>query len=182
MIAAVTNDRLRTASHTPPDAVVVGRINGLCGTRGWIKVFSYTRPRENLLDYNPWQLLVGSKWRTCRVLGAKKHGAGLIAALQGFDDRDAAATLLQSDIAIARKQLAAPSAGEYYWADLIGMEVRNGDNEVLGKVVGLRETGANDVLQVRGDRERLIPFVEGVYVTAVDLAAGRIEVDWHPDD
>ena len=164
------------------EPVIVGRIHGLFGTRGWVKVLSYTRPRENLLTYQPWHVRSDAGWQAFEVSAARKHHGGLIAALVGIDDRDAAARLLRSDVAIERAQLATLANDEYYWADLIGLRVVNLQNEDLGTVKAVLETGANDVLHVHGERERLVPFVRGVHVAEVDLDQGRIRVDWHADD
>lgn len=164
------------------DPIVVGRINGLFGTHGWVKAFSYTRPRENLLDYTTWYLRNGRSWQAYALGAAKRHGSGLIASLNGVEDRDTAATLLRCDIAIERQQLAVPATGEYYWADLIGLHVVNREGEPLGRVAGLIDTGANDVLRVEGLVQRLIPFVEGVYIDEINWEAAEIRVDWHVDD
>lgn len=162
--------------------VVVGRVSGLFGTRGWVKVHSHTRPRDNVLAYRPWYLRHGDGWEGYEVTAARRHGATLVAALGGIGDRDAAAALLRRDIAVDRTQLGDGRPGEYFWADLVGLEVVDAGGKRFGTVSGLLETGANDVLCVSGERERLIPFVEGVYVLDVDLDAGRISVDWHADD
>ena len=87
-----------------------------------------------------------------------------------------------ADVAVHRRQLPAAEAGRYYWVDLIGLSVVNREGIALGTVIALMETGANDVLVVQGERERLIPFVLGRVVLDVDLEAGVIEVDWLPDD
>jgi 16S rRNA processing protein RimM len=164
------------------DLIVVGRINGLFGTRGWVKALSYTRPRDNLLNFDPWYLRAGDTWQTYELAGARRHGRSLIASLRGVDDRDSAATLLRRDIAVERAQLPAIDPGEYYWVDLIGLRVVNRNGADLGRVTGLLETGATDVLQVAGRTEYLIPFVNGVYIDAIDLTKAEITVDWHPDD
>ena len=160
----------------------VGRINGLFGTRGWVKVFSHTRPRENLLTYNPWFLRTEGQWQCFQVLEARAQHGGVIARLAGVDDRDQAGVLVRRDVAIAREQLGPASADDFYWADLVGLRVINRSGEELGRVSSLLETGAHDVLQVEGTREYLIPFVRGVYVLAVDLPGGDMHVDWHLDD
>lgn len=164
------------------DSVIVGRINGLFGTHGWVKVLSYTRPRENLLTYQPWHLQLGTDWQEYQVRAARRHHGGLIASLTGVDDRDAAAQLLRRDVAIERAQLAKLDEGEYYWTDLIGLHVVNLQNEDLGQVKAVLETGANDVLHVQGESERFIPFVPGIYVADVNLDSRQIRVDWHIDD
>ena len=164
------------------DFILIGRINGLFGTRGWVKVFSYTRPRDNLLQYNPWYLHSAGEWRRYAVCEARRHYGGVVALLEGVADRDQAALLVRHDLAIDRSQLLAASADEYFWSDLIGLRVVNQQQQELGRVAGLIETGANDVLRVVGAVERLIPFVRGIYVLDINLASGEMQVNWHQDD
>ena len=164
------------------DFIHVGRINGLFGTRGWVKVFSHTRPRENLLTYNPWFLRAEGEWQAFEVMEARQHHGGVIARLGDVDDRDKAAVLVRRDVAITREQLGPAPPNDFYWADLVGLRVVNRDGEELGRVSSLMETGAHDVLRVEGDREYLIPFVRNVYVLSVDLTGGEMRVDWHIDD
>jgi len=169
-----------------PRRVRMGRIHGLFGVRGWVKVYSHTVPPENILDYPVWQVRVGDGWRALRVLDGRPHGKTLVAYLadsdgQPIDDRDAAAALLDAEIAVARDELPPAEPGTYYWADLIGCRVHNLEGEALGEVEGLVETGANDVLVVRGERERMVPFVRDLYLKEVDLDARRVLVDWDPD-
>ena len=114
----------------------VGRINGLFGTRGWVKVFSHTRPRENLLTYNPWFLRTEGQWQPFQVLEARQHHGGVIARLAGVDDRDQAGVLLRRDIAISREQLGPASGDDFYWADLVGLRVINRSGEELGLGIG----------------------------------------------
>jgi 16S rRNA processing protein RimM len=144
-------------------------------------VYSYTQPRENIIQYQPWQLNQGGDWQPRQVAEGRRHGKGVIARLAGCEDRDQAMLLMDSEIGIRRDQLPAPGPGEYYWSDLQGLEVVTEKGESLGRVDHLIETGANDVLVVKGDRERLIPFVMQQVVTRVDLGAGTIQVDWDKD-
>ena len=169
-------------SHPLIEFLPVGRINGLFGTRGWVKVFSHTRPRENLLTYNPWYLHSDGEWQPFDVVEARQHHGGVIARFAGIDDRDQAATLVRRDVAITREQLGPAPVDDVFWADLIGLRVVNSDGQELGRVSGLLETGAHDVLRIDGAREYLIPFVRKVYVVAVDVPGGELRVDWHPDD
>jgi len=164
------------------DYIVVGRINGLHGVRGWVKVFSHTQPRENILSYATWYLKRQGAWVAIPLEDGRSHGKGIVAKLKGYDDRDAAAALMETTIAIRREQLPQAVPGEYYWADLEGLKVSNLEGVELGMVDHLLETGANDVLVVRqGKTERLIPFVQGQFVKHIDLAAGEMTVDWDPD-
>jgi 16S rRNA processing protein RimM len=162
--------------------IVVGRITGLYGVRGWVKVFSHTQPRENILTYATWYLKRQGAWVASEIETGRMQGKGVVAKLRGCDDRDAAAALMGIDVAIHREQLPEAASGEYYWADLTGLEVVNLDGVGLGVVDHLLETGANDVLVVlRDGEERLIPFVQGPFVKNVDLAEGVITVDWDPE-
>jgi len=161
--------------------VRVGRISGLFGVKGWVKLYSYTEPRDGLLEYDPLLLGENEDWRPVRLAEARVHGKGLIGLFEGIGDRDQAAALVGLELTVLRSQLPDMGPGEVYWVDLIGLAVDNVDGETLGTVERLLETGANDVLVVSGDRERLIPFVRDEVVKEIDLAAGRIVVDWGLD-
>ena len=159
--------------------IVVGRIAGVFGVRGWVRVRSFTDPPGNILRYGPW--CVGDTiHKDYRVTDGSVHGRGVIAHLEGVDDRDVARALIGASIRVPRAQFDAPAPGEFYWSDLIGLQVMNLEGIVLGRVSELLETGANDVLVVQDDRRRLVPFVPAV-VRSVDLATGLISVDWDPD-
>lgn len=159
----------------------MGRITGLFGVKGWVKVYSYTEPREAILDYGGYFLSQDNGWRQIKVAEGKKHGKGVILRLDGVDDRDQAAVLIDCEIAVARDVLPAAGHGVYYWADLEGLRVEHRDGTDLGRVAYLLETGANDVLVTNGKPERLIPFVLDEVVLDVDLANGVIRVDWELD-
>ncbi|NIR61630.1 MAG: ribosome maturation factor RimM [Gammaproteobacteria bacterium] len=164
----------------PDRLIILGRIAGLYGVAGWVRVVSYTRPREAIVGYSPWHLRRGQGWRAREVREGRRRGSRVIARLAGCENRDAARALIGADIAVRRGQLPPTAPGEYYWADLIGLAVETLDGAALGEVAGVMETGANDVLVVRGERERLIPFVQDEVVKAVDLEAGVVRVDWDP--
>ncbi len=144
-------------------------------------MFSYTQPREAILDYERWWLQRGADWQSATVAEGKRHGKTVIARLEACEDRDAAATLVGADIAVERAELPAVENGSYYWADLEGLRVVHRDGTELGRVAYLLETGANDVLVTEGERERLIPFVAGEIILDVDLENGVIHVDWEWD-
>jgi 16S rRNA processing protein RimM len=163
--------------------VLVGRIVGLYGVQGWLKIESWTEPRTRIFSYQPWQLVAAPDVAT-EISGVKgrPQGKGLIAQFPGVDGRDAAAALVGQDIYVARELLPPPGKDEYYWVDLEGLEVVTTEGVVLGRVTHLFATGANDVVVVRDEsRERLIPFVQGSYVRSVDLSGGRMVVDWDPE-
>jgi 16S rRNA processing protein RimM len=161
--------------------VILGRIAGAHGVRGWVKVVSHTEPRANILAYERWQLRRAEGWQSYAVAEGQGGGGRVLARLEGVSTRDEAAALTGADVAVLRDELPAPAEGEYYWTDLEGMTVRDLAGRVLGCVQALFSTGANDVMVVRGDRERLLPFVHGTVVKDVDLAAREIRVDWDAD-
>jgi len=163
------------------DSIVVGKVAGVYGVRGWVRVLSYTRPKENILDLSPWRIVLGGETVETSLLDGRLHGKGLVAQLDKCADRDQAMAWVGADIEVARSQLPAAGEDEYYWADLIGLQVVTTGGAVLGEVTDLMETGANDVLVVNGESEHLIPAVFDRYILRVDLEQGRIEVDWEPE-
>lgn len=161
--------------------ITLGRVTGPWGVKGWIKVTPYADTPADLCGLTHWSLQRGGTWQEFEVAESRPHGASVVAWLVGCDDRDTAAALKGSDIAVAREALPAPTRGEYYWADLVGLKVVNLQGEVLGEVTGLVATGANDVLRVvSADTERLLPYVAHV-IREVDLARGEIRVEWGLD-
>ena len=185
--------------------IVLGQISGVYGVRGWVKIHSYTAPRENILSYAPWQIRLpgraevaktqeqlfgrsserpGEPWRSVTMLDGRTQGKGIVAHLEGWDTPEAALSLVGAEIAMPRAQLPAPAKGEYYWSDLIGLQVQGVDNAPLGTVEALMETGANDVLVVQqsgiSGKKHLIPYIDGVIVS-VDLDAKVLRVDWDID-
>ncbi len=166
--------------------IQIGHINGVHGVRGWVKIFSDTRPKENIFNYTPWWVETRQGWREVKRTDSRPQGKGLVAQFEGLDDRDQALLWVNCKIGIKPEQLPEAKEGEYYWADLIGLEVVNPEGEFLGKVFELLETGGHDVMVVRGEEgEHLIPFVPKVYILNVDLGTdtepGKIEVDWQQD-
>jgi len=160
--------------------VELGRISGLFGVRGWVKVFSDTAPRSHILAYSSWYLKRPDGWKEYRLQEGRAHGKGVVARLEGCEDRDQAAELIGSGIAVPRDRLPAPDPDEYYWTDLEGLRVRTLEGGDLGVVDHLFATGSNDVLVVKGERKRLLPFIDGV-ISDVDLRQRVISVDWDPD-
>ncbi|OGA02506.1 MAG: 16S rRNA processing protein RimM [Betaproteobacteria bacterium RIFCSPLOWO2_02_64_14] len=158
----------------------MGRITAPYGVKGWVRVVPFTAATGNLLRYRSWWMGHGERWEERQVAQARVHGAAVVAQLLGCEDRDAATALRGKEVAVPRAALPAAKENEFYWADLFGLKVVNVVGEELGVVVRIFETGANDVLVVRGERERLIPFVAAV-IQKVDLASGIIRVDWGAD-
>jgi 16S rRNA processing protein RimM len=169
------NDRKDTGRKL----VELGHVSGVHGVRGWLKIHSLTEPREAIFEYQPW--LLGKSLQATRVRQGKKHGNRLIALLENIDDREQAEGLVNEPIAVYRDQFPELPDDRYYWTDLLGLSVVLEDGRELGKIDNMLATGANDVMVVRGDKERLVPFVQGQYVTSVDLDGGIIVVDWDPD-
>lgn len=168
-------------AETGSRRVVLGKITAPFGVKGWVKLQSWTEPPEKIIAYRSWLLDRAGAWHEWQVAEGRAHGNSVIARLEAVSDRDEAASLAGTHIAVYREQLPALPPGQYYWADLIGLEVRLEDGRSLGRVQGLMATGANDVLVVRGERERLIPFLRGQVVKQVDPGAGIICVDWDAD-
>jgi len=181
------------------DKVILGRITGVYGVQGWLKVFSYTDPMESIIDYNPWYIRAGNRkkapWTEVKLAAGKRHAKTVIVRLEDCDDRDQAMAYIGSEIAIELEQLEQlQGKDEYYWRDLFGLRVVNLQGVELGVVKDLMETGVNDVLVVvsekevtekekdgAGYKERLIPWTMHNAIIAVDLEQGVIEVDWDPD-
>lgn len=168
------------------DLVVLGKIFSVHGIRGEVKVYSYTDPLDNLLDYRHWTLTRDGEVRQVELASGRLHGKALTAKIKGLDDRDEARGYTGFFICVPRSQLPALQDDEFYWYQLEGLKVINQDGQLLGTVDHLLETGANDVLVVKpcagsvDDRERLLPYTEQC-VQGVDLAAGEMRVDWDVD-
>ena len=162
--------------------ITVGRFGGVHGVKGWIKINSYTRPKENIFSYTPWIVKKDSNWQEEKVEETQQRGERLLVKLIGIDTPEQAREFINSDIAISRGQLPALKENEYYWFDLIGLEVFNQDEVRLGEIKEILETGANDVLVIKDKRKYLIPLLIGIYVMRVDLEAGKVSVDWQVED
>jgi 16S rRNA processing protein RimM len=158
----------------------MGRIVGPFGVQGWLKVKAFTREPGTLGDFPQWRVRAHDGWRDMALEGFEVHSKGPVAKLAGCDDREGADRLRGSDVAVPREALGEAQAGTWYWFDLVGLDVVDSEGRGLGKVEGFFETGETSVMVVKGERERLIPFVPQ-YVTQVDREAGRITVDWKAD-
>ncbi len=171
--------------------VILGRITGVYGVQGWLKVFSYTDPMEAIIDYSPWYIRADGRknapWTQVTLKAGKRHAKTVVAKLEQCNDRDAAMAYIGAEIAIEPEQLESLNEkNEYYWRDLIGLRVINQQNVELGVVKSLLETGANDVLLVVSEVdgtvvERLIPWTMDIAIIAVDIEQGVIAVDWDAD-
>jgi 16S rRNA processing protein RimM len=162
--------------------VLLGRIVGAFGVRGEIKLDSFTEPKAAIFRYQPWTLR-DAQGRECALEGARGRDTprGVVATLPEVFDRDAAEALRGTEVWVERSALPPPKPDEYYWIDLEGLRVVNTDGVAFGRVSHLFSTGANDVLVVQGDRERMIPFAMPDYIVSIDFGAGLIVVDWDAD-
>jgi len=163
-------------------------VTGVFGVRGWIKVFSDTQPRENISSYPIWWLQRSSgEWFKVSVESGKRSGKYVVAKLEGIDDRDAADTIVGCKIAIEPDVLPPLKKGEYYWNDLIGFAVRNLQDQDLGTIRGMLETGAHDLMIVGSEtdfetkEDILVPWVKEHFVKSVDVEQQLIVVDWELD-
>ena len=169
------------------ELTILGKITTACGIKGWVKVYSYTEPTSNILDYPVWLLKINNQWKEFKVKDSKVHTKGLGVALEGITDRDAALALSQVEIAVPTSELPELDENEHYWFQLLGLKVVNTEDECLGQVKKLLNSGGgNQVMEIKGcegsidDQQRLIPFAETI-VLDVDLEKGEILVDWQAD-
>lgn len=167
--------------------VTLGRVAGVFGVKGWVKLRSYTRPIDNLLDYPDCWIVHKDLEYSSSLVEAKLQGSALLSRLRAangelIEDRDVAASMIGAEIQVLRSSMPEPEDGEYYWCDLVGLEVRNKESVLLGVVDSLTSNGAQDILVVKEAKlERLIPFVHGPIVESVDLGKRLIVVDWQPE-
>ena len=161
--------------------VELGKINGVFGIQGWVKVFSYTSPRIQITDYRRWLLRHNGRDQEYRVLRGREQGKAIVAQLEGIETRNASEALVGATVFVYSHQLVQLGEGEYYWSQLIGLNVVNEQGVDLGNLEWLFETGNNDVMVVQGDKERFIPYIRDSFVKNVDLKSGVILVDWDPD-
>lgn len=171
----------------PGTLLKVGHINSPYGIKGWVWVYALTEPMSNVFEYGPWYLRKAGRFEETEVLEWREQGKGVVARLKGCDDRNAVEGLRGVEIWVPKAALPELEGDDFYWSELEDLQVWTEAGQFLGKVYGMMETGANDVLVVRGcegslDRqERLIPWLPEQVVRKVDRAAGRITVDWDPE-
>lgn len=170
----------------------VGRILDAWGVKGWFKVQAYSSQADAIFNAKHWFLKNdGPKpgRQTLKMLSVREHGEGIVASAEGVTDRSGAEALRGWELWVSRTDFPRTADGEYYWIDLIGLDVVNREGQPLGRVIGLIETGPHAVLRIlppgvdepaKPDQERLIPFVEA-FVDDVSLEARQIRVDWGTD-
>ncbi len=159
----------------------MAKVGAPFGVRGWVHVYADTEYPDSLFDFDNWWVGQEGRWRDTEVEEAQLHGKGMIVKFADVDDREQAALMRNRLVAVSRSELPEPDEDEFYWNDLIGMSVVNTAGDAFGVIEQLLETGANDILVVKGaDKSRLIPFVKAV-VLNVDLPTRVITVDWGLD-
>ena len=173
---------METSRPAPQGMILLGRVLGAFGVRGELKLESFTEPKSAIFRYQPWRLRdAQGRERDLAEARGRETAKGVVATFPDVADRDAAEALRGAELYAPRSALPPPKPGEYYWVDLEGLRVVNLEGADFGTVSHLFSTGANDVLVARGDRERMIPFLEPDFVTSVDFDAGVITVDWDAD-
>jgi 16S rRNA processing protein RimM len=169
-------------SNSKEQFVTVGTIGQTYGVYGWLKIHSYTEPYTNIITYRPWYIYDGHFWQAITATDCKCHGKHIIAHFLGYDTPEQAKLLVNFQIGIKHTQLPKLSENEYYWADLINLQVYNHHQQLLGTVDRLFATGANDVLVVKNaKREYLIPYVLTHIITKIDLINKLMVVQWEED-
>jgi len=173
--------------NSEQDITILGKVSTAFGIKGWVKVYSYTQPMTNILEYPVWLLKVNGQWKEYKLRDSRPQGKGLAAALEGINDRDQALALSQVEIGVPTSDLPELDENEHYWFQLEGLKVKHTDGQLLGQVKELFDSGGGNqvmvVTQCEGSvdkQQRLIPFVDAI-VLDVDLDGGEVQVDWDPD-
>ena len=157
--------------------LLVGKINGFFGVQGWVKIFSYTKPRKNILEYYPWYFVDNGTYKVIGITTGREQSKTIVAHAKGIDNRDQASQLIGKDLYIDKDQLPELSDDEHYWHELNGFRVINKNGVDLGVVNYLVDTGSNNVLVTKGEKEHWIPYIEP-YLVSVDKQNRVITVDW----
>lgn len=163
------------------DWVIVGRFGRPHGIKGFVSVYSFTEPSDNILSYTDWHVYLNNAWKSIKILSVQTHSKTIVAQIEGFPERESVARLTNCEIAIQKNQLAPLTAGEYYWHQLIGMKVVNQQEQEFGQVVEIMPTGSNDVLVVQGEKKHLIPYLPGQFIIKIDENSRTITVNWDMD-
>jgi 16S rRNA processing protein RimM len=162
--------------------VVMGRVVGSFGVKGWIKVKPFSEKPDALAEHDRWAVRTHGGWHEMDLEDFELHSKGPVAKLAGVDAREGAEALRGAEVAVPREALGKAEEDSLYQVDLIGLEVVEEEGAVLGRVEGFFEAGDTSVMVVAGGdgRERLIPFVAG-FVKSVEPEAKRVVVDWKAD-
>lgn len=170
-----------TRPQRAPDRIVtLGKIAGVFGVKGWVKVQSFTDPPENIFGYATWRLGRSGEWQPVELEQGRLTGKGTLAKLTGVDTPEQARLYVGTQVGVLRSEMPALGPGEYYWSDLEGLEARSPGGAVLGRVDHFRTAPTCNIVVVRGEREHWIPLVKG-RLLKVDLESGYAVFDWEPD-
>jgi len=175
------------AKSQSDEYILLGKISGVHGIKGWVKVFSYTSPRVQIVNYTKWYIRKKDQdWKLFKLKEGKEQGKNIIAKLEGINYRDEAEAMRGMEIAIQQDQLAVLDENEYFWRDLIGLSVETINGEKLGKIDWLFDTGSNDVMVIKETKsaepkEYLLPFVFDDVIQSIDLEQSLMIVDWDPE-
>lgn len=161
--------------------LIVGKFGRVQGLKGFIKVVSFTEPKESIINYSPWYIKNKDCTQPIKLTKIEKNNKFYLVKVDGYEDRDSISSLTNCEILIKVEQLAKLPANEYYWHELVGMEVKNHKNVILGTVKDLIATGSNDVLVVKGNKRHLIPYIQEECVVSIDAKERRITVNWDED-
>ncbi|PWY56924.1 ribosome maturation factor RimM [Legionella qingyii] len=161
--------------------IIIARFGRPHGVKGFVTVHSFTEPRDNVLKYANWHAFINNKWQPIKLLRAEVQNKSIIVQIEGYPERELVAQLTNIEIAVQQEQLEQLKPGEYYWHQLIGMNVINQQGESFGKVIEIIPTGANDVLVVEGNKRHLIPYLPGKFILDVDASQQLITVNWDMD-
>ena len=161
--------------------VIIGRFGRPHGIKGFVTVHSFTEPRDNIMRYTDWHAFIDNKWQPLKLLNAEVQNKSIITQIEGYPERETVARLTNIEIAVQQEQLVELESGDYYWHQLIGMDVVNSKGEPFGKVTEIIPTGSNDVLVVQGEKRHLIPYLPGQFVLEVNSSQQLITVDWDMD-
>lgn len=158
--------------------ITVGKVGAPYGIKGYLKIHSFTEWVGTIFEYTPWYLKNENGWQSIKVTDGREHGKGIIAKFEGLNTPESARALTGKIIGIKRSQLPQLQKDEYYWSDLEGLTVINQDGKVLGKIIYILETGSNDVLVIKDEKEHAIPYLPGSVVLSVDLVKREMHVNW----
>ena len=163
--------------HLDEKKLLVGKINGFFGVQGWVKIFSYTKPRKNILEYQPWYFFDNETYKVIEINSGREQSKTIVAQVKGINNRDEAVQLIGKDLYINKDQLPELDNDAHYWHELTGFRVINKNEVDLGIVDYLVDTGSNHVLVTKGDTEHWIPYIEP-FLVSVDKHKKVISVDW----
>ncbi len=158
--------------------VILGKVIGHFGVQGWVKIFSYTKPKQAILEYKEMSLKEKNQWKSIKIEESKIHGKNVLIKIKNIENREKAEQILGKYLGVSRGDLPNLTDGHYYWTDLEGMEVEDLKGNKIGIVSYILETGANDVMVIENDDEILIPFLMDRVVKEVNFKLNKIIVDW----